>query len=184
MTGGASGTTRIGQGIPTVAGTDYAVAWTATGHRPHVRVGTTDVLDDLVTERHGAPGGGGFTATTTTSWVQFTTDTTGTLDLETVSVQAAAPLEVVTPYTADQIPALRFAQSADVLYICHPDVQPQKLLRISATEWEMRPVTLMPPPSRELPQTYDGTLTPGATTGQGVTFTASARRSSRPTSTR
>jgi len=44
--------------------------------------------------------------------------------------------EVVSPYSEDDIFALRFAQSADVLFITHPDFQPRELTRYGNTDWE------------------------------------------------
>jgi len=44
--------------------------------------------------------------------------------------------EVVSPYSEDDIFALRFAQSADVLFIAHPDFQPRELTRYGHTDWE------------------------------------------------
>lgn len=41
------------------------------------------------------------------------------------------PIEILTEFTADDLADIRFAQSADVLYIVHPDYPPQKLLRLS-----------------------------------------------------
>lgn len=40
-----------------------------------------------------------------------------------------APLEIALPYSAEQLPALGFAQSADILFICHAQHQPRKLKR-------------------------------------------------------
>lgn len=41
--------------------------------------------------------------------------------------------EVVTPYTAAQLPKLRYAQVGDVITICHPDHVPRELKRIDAS---------------------------------------------------
>lgn len=40
------------------------------------------------------------------------------------------PIEVVTSFTANDLADIRFAQSADVLYIVHPNHPPQKLTRL------------------------------------------------------
>lgn len=40
------------------------------------------------------------------------------------------PIEVVTDFTEADLPYIRFAQSADVLYIFHPDYPTQKLVRL------------------------------------------------------
>lgn len=55
------------------------------------------------------------------------------------------PLEVVSPYTEAQLRAIDAKQSADVLYLWHPDVPQQKLLRVSDTNWQLLPVNFNPP---------------------------------------
>jgi hypothetical protein len=45
--------------------------------------------------------------------------------------------EVVTPYLEADLPFLKFTQSADVLYICHPSYQTRKLIRTSDVIWAM-----------------------------------------------
>lgn len=45
--------------------------------------------------------------------------------------------EVVTPYLEADLPYLKYTQSADVLYICHPSYQTRKLTRISDTIWTL-----------------------------------------------
>jgi hypothetical protein len=85
------------------------------------------------------------------------------------------PVEIVTPYTETDLPRLKYVQSADTLYLAHPNYPLHKLVRQSHTSWTLTPVNLLPPP------TYEGglsaaniTLTLGATTGLGVSVTASA----------
>ena len=48
--------------------------------------------------------------------------------------------EITTPYTAAQIFDLRFAQSADVMYIVHPAHEPAKLSRTGHTTWTLTEV--------------------------------------------
>jgi hypothetical protein len=50
------------------------------------------------------------------------------------------PLEVETPWTLAQLRALKFAQSADVLYIFHPAHQPRKLSRTGTATFALAPV--------------------------------------------
>jgi len=45
--------------------------------------------------------------------------------------------EITTPYTAAQVFDLRFAQSADVMYIVHPAHEPAKLSRTGHTTWTL-----------------------------------------------
>lgn len=46
-----------------------------------------------------------------------------------------APLEIVVPYAEQHLMQLRYAQSADVITITHPDYPPRKIIRKGATEW-------------------------------------------------
>ena len=91
--------------------------------------------------------------------------------LDTISAHESAALELETPYEADALRSLRFAQSADWMYICHQDYAPRKLIRLSDTLWTIQEVVFSPPPTEEIPIQPLAALTPGATTGQGVTFT-------------
>ncbi len=56
------------------------------------------------------------------------------------------PVEVSTPYTEADLPGLRFTQSADVMYLVHPEIQPYKLSRSSHVNWKMEPVPFVSPP--------------------------------------
>lgn len=84
------------------------------------------------------------------------------------------PVEVSTPYTATEIPQLHFAQEADTLFIFHENHPPKKLVRLSATDWQLRDHVLEPPPTGEEGHTPSANLTLSATTGTGVTVTADA----------
>lgn len=52
-----------------------------------------------------------------------------------------SPYEVSTPYLEADLRNLYFFQSADVLYILHPDYQPRKLIRSSDTSWSLSTIT-------------------------------------------
>lgn len=47
-------------------------------------------------------------------------------------------VEVSTPYTATLLSAVRFTQSADVLYLVHPDIPPQELRRTTSTTFVLQ----------------------------------------------
>ena len=83
-----------------------------------------------------------------------------------------SPVEVTTPYTEAQLFDLQFTQSADVLYITHPDHPPAKLSRLSATSFQYDVIDFRPAPLFEKRTDLNTTLTPGATSGSSVTFTA------------
>ncbi|MCK5504211.1 MAG: hypothetical protein KAJ10_03570 [Thermodesulfovibrionia bacterium] len=82
------------------------------------------------------------------------------------------PVEVATPYLEADLFELKFTQSADVLYIFHPDYAPRKLIRTSHTVWALQTIVFRPPPTKQFGHYPDATLTPAATTGNGIDFTA------------
>lgn len=81
-------------------------------------------------------------------------------------------LEVTTTFTEAELPDIRITQSADTLFIFHPDHAPQKLVRVSATSWTLSDVSFTDGPYGDL-NTGTTTLSPDAATGT-VTITASA----------
>lgn len=89
-----------------------------------------------------------------------------------------APLELAAPWTEEQLPAVRCVQSADTLYLVHPRVRPQTLVRsqddAGGVAWTLTPFAAKDGPY--LPEDAAGAvvLTPAARTGSGVAVTASA----------
>lgn len=87
---------------------------------------------------------------------------------------AGVPVEVVHTYTETQIPAVKYAQSADTLYICHPAHPVRKLTRTSHTAWTLKDVKFRPGAMIELGRSPATTLTLSAVTGLNIVVTASA----------
>jgi len=52
-------------------------------------------------------------------------------------VSGGSAVEVATPYLTADLPDLVFAQTADLMYIVHPDHAPRKLTRTSHTAWTL-----------------------------------------------
>jgi hypothetical protein len=52
-------------------------------------------------------------------------------------LSSGSPYEIASPYTYAQVQRLFYVQSADVLYLFHPEVQPRKLTRTSATTFAL-----------------------------------------------
>ena len=94
------------------------------------------------------------------------------LDGGVVESSPGVPYEIVSPYTSAQLAALEYAQSADVIYITHPDHPPYKLARASALSWTITAVTFNWPPFND-ENVGTTTLTASAVTGN-ITLTASA----------
>jgi hypothetical protein len=77
-----------------------------------------------------------------------------------------------TPFTTADLPNLKFAQSADVMYICHPSYHVHKLSRTGHTTWFLDDVQFTAGPLLDHNVELT-TLTASATTGNGITITAS-----------
>lgn len=92
------------------------------------------------------------------------------------------PYEVVSPWaTADLVNgdgafSLRFAQSGDVLWIVHSGgaFPPYKLSRLGATDWTLEPAELKNGPFADVDPDETTTVYASATTGTGITLTASS----------
>ena len=82
--------------------------------------------------------------------------------------------EITTPYTTAQLFDLKFAQSADVMYITHPEHEVEKLSRTAHTAWTLTDVDFTNGPYMDANITTT-TLNPAShTVGTGVTVVASA----------
>ena len=82
--------------------------------------------------------------------------------------------EISTPYLTAELFDIKFAQSADVMYICHPNHEVMKLSRTGHTSWTLAQVDFTDGPYLATNSTTT-TLTPAsASVGTGVNITASA----------
>ena len=80
--------------------------------------------------------------------------------------------EISTPYLTAELFQLKFAQSADIMYICHPNHAARKLARTGHTSWTLTEIDFTDGPYLE-ENSSSTTLTPSGTSGS-VTITASA----------
>jgi hypothetical protein len=64
-------------------------------------------------------------------------------------LDGASRVEVVTPYASADLSELKVTQSADVMYIVHPDYAPRKLSRTSDTSWTLEEVDFTDGPYRD-----------------------------------
>jgi hypothetical protein len=81
--------------------------------------------------------------------------------------------EIATPYGINDLSGLKWAQSADVLYLVHPQFQPHKLARSGHTNWSMNPIDFSDGPYLD-ENVAAVNMTPAAANGSNVTLTASA----------
>lgn len=87
-------------------------------------------------------------------------------------LSGGSPYEISTPYKEEHLAELQFAPSADVVYITHSSYAVRKLSRTGDTSWTLSTVKFDPAPSFIADTDLNVTLTPGAITGNDVTFTA------------
>ncbi len=80
-------------------------------------------------------------------------------------------IEVETPYLTADLFELKYEQSADVLYITHPDYETRKLSRIANDAWAMDAIGIETGPFRTENIDVAKTITANGTTGS-VTLTA------------
>lgn len=88
-------------------------------------------------------------------------------------VSGGNPVEIVSPYTEDQLREVQHVQINDILYMVHPEHPPYKLSRISDTNWTMAEVAWSWPALLEENLT-NTTLACSHTTGNSRTLTASS----------
>ena len=88
------------------------------------------------------------------------------------------PLEIVTDYPESDLFSIKYAQSADVLYLVHPFYPPRKISRTSHINWSYTDIDFREPPWAPIALGNSGftpnvTIAPSGTVGT-VTLTASA----------
>ncbi len=88
-----------------------------------------------------------------------------------LSSTTGLPVELVTPWTAEQARAIQYRQSADVMWLVHPDVPVQELRRTAADTFTLGPYSPTWEPFRRENEDETQTIQASATTGP-VTLTA------------
>ena len=86
---------------------------------------------------------------------------------------SGTPYEVATPYGASDLADLAITQSADVLYIAHPNYAPRKLQRAGALSWTLSTISFLDGPYLIL-NTTTTTFTSSVAGPGAATLTASA----------
>ena len=162
-------------------GTVLEASKAITGTTDATPVEVTTAAHSYVTGEEVYISGTGIAALDGKYWtITFTGATTFTLDTSTAPGSTSATgtaervYEVATPYSSASLDAIQFAQSADVLYLAHPDYNPRKLSRTAHDAWTLSLITFDHVPFE--PQNLDTTLTVYASlaTGTGITLTASS----------
>jgi len=74
-----------------------------------------------------------------------------------------SPFVLTTPFTRDELLAIRFTQSADVMDMVHPNHKPQKLKRFDHDNWTISDAVLVPSIAAPASATATATAGTGAT---------------------
>jgi hypothetical protein len=156
-----TGITKANPGVVTYSGSDTY----ANGDRVLISgvVGMTEVNNREFTVANVNAGANTFELSGVNTSAYTTYSSGGTV---------AEIYEVATPYLEADLFEIQFAQSADVLYIAHPDYAPRKLSRTGHTSWTLTTIDFLDGPFLPTNSTTT-TLTLSGTTGS-VTVTASA----------
>lgn len=81
-------------------------------------------------------------------------------------------VEIVTPYTEDQLRAVQYSQVNDEMRFVHPDHPVYILRRLSDTSWTFNEIEYTQPPLRDPNLDESKTIAASAVTGSGITLTA------------
>lgn len=95
-------------------------------------------------------------------------------DLSNQLWTAQTAYEIPSPYAEADLEFLQYAQSADVLFLAHPDFAPRELARIANTNWTLSTYVFENGPFMLMNTDESVTLTASAVTGNGITVTASS----------
>ena len=91
-----------------------------------------------------------------------------------VILSGGSPYEIVSPYLEAELFEIKYAQSADVMYICHPNHAVRKLSRTGHTAWTLTEVNFTNGPYLDNNITTTTFTISAHTVGAGRTLTASA----------
>ena len=87
-----------------------------------------------------------------------------------IIMNGGTPVEVTTPYQAEDLAQIKYTQSADVIFLVHPNYPPATLTRYSDTSWTYAVMDIINGPFDD-PKIGDLKITPSAETGT-ITLTA------------
>ncbi len=144
------------------------------GDEVKLRIGTASDGADVLAERAFSTGRHcvAFIPEVTPIFIQFLNEAAKDIQIDDVAILDDEPLELASPYREAELPALKWAQSADVMYLAHPDHPVRKLTRNGHSAWSLVEVAWQDGPYGDTNAEASKTLQPAATDGLGVTVTA------------
>jgi hypothetical protein len=167
------------QGFATTPGTRYRLSFEVSVGTLTMDVGTSAGLANTLAhenfEPRPVPYVREFVASAGTSYVEFylASPNPAVAYLDNVSCKVAStPIEIATPYNESELFELKYTQSADVLYITHPNHPQKQLNRQTASTWTLTDFVGNPPATVEGGLSHGSSLTLSATSGTGITVEA------------
>jgi hypothetical protein len=85
-----------------------------------------------------------------------------------------AVFEIATPYPSSTVDSIQYAQSADVLYLAHPDYNPRKLIRTAHDAWTLSIIAFDRVPFEPTNLDIAVKVRCSHTTGEGRTLTSAS----------
>jgi hypothetical protein len=168
------------QGVPTTPGVTYQLTFTVSTGTLTMNVGTSagaaNTLGHENYDPRPVPYVKEFVASASTSYIEFflRSQSPALSYLDNVSVKVAStPIEVSTPYNASELFQIKYVQSADVLYLTHPNHPTKQLNRQTSATWTLTDFVGSPPSTVEGELSFGTNLTLSATSGIGITIEAS-----------
>lgn len=130
------------QSIATQPGMLHVLRFRTDDAAAYIRIGSAPGWDDFVRHREIAPGWhtAEFVPTSWQSWIDLGNHASGNVHVDEVSVLSGQALELPTPYGAHQLAALKFVQSADMLFLAHGEVKVHCLARTGHSSWSLGPM--------------------------------------------
>lgn len=174
LVGAAAAVAHAEQAVATSeTGTEHVVSFAVYGGDVTLRVGTTSTGAEVLADEVLAPGfhTRAFTPAGSPFYLQFLHDGAETRQVDDVVLLSDGPVEVASPYSEAELFQLKYAQSADVLFIAHPDHPVHRLTRRGHESWSVAPVDFVDGPYLDENADDGHTLTPSGMTG-AITVTA------------
>lgn len=140
-----------------------------------LRIGTSSGGEQIASDREFSVGWHTFSfdpGGNSTVYIRFS-QSEGTPALDNVELLDDERIELTTPWADEDLAELNWTQSADILYVTHPDYPTYQISRLDDASWGIEKYEFLDGPYLDV-NTTDVTMTPAATTGNGITVTASS----------
>lgn len=115
-------------------GTEHALRIVVARGPLTFRCGSTDGGDDYLSEMTLRSGtySLAFTPTTSSFWIEFMSDERPVRVIQSIQVESAGVMTLPTPWSTDNLPLMRFAGSADVVFVACSGMRQRRIERWTA----------------------------------------------------